>query len=71
MKPAKIAMIGAGAVGSITAYALISSKVIKKIRPVVVNQNHLENKILYLSDVLGFFVCSNQTVLTGTNLGKG
>lgn len=54
MKHSKIAIIGAGIVGSTTAYALILKKITSEIILVDVNETHCHGEILDLSDAISF-----------------
>ena len=54
MKHSKIAIIGAGFVGSTTAYALLLKKIVAEIILVDINEIRCRGEILDLSDVLSF-----------------
>jgi L-lactate dehydrogenase len=54
MKQTKIAIIGAGAVGSTTAYALMLRNVAAEIHLVDVNETRCKGEVFDLSDVLSF-----------------
>jgi len=61
MRQTKIAIIGAGAVGSITAYALILKDIPAEILLVDINEQRCKGEVLDLSDALGFSYCSKIT----------
>jgi len=61
MRQAKIAIIGAGAVGSTAAYALILKDIASEILLVDINEQRCKGEILDLSDALGFSYCSKIT----------
>ena len=58
MKHTKVAIIGAGAVGSTTAYALILKNIVAEIMLVDIDEQRCAGEILDLSDALSFSCCS-------------
>jgi len=54
MKHSKIAIIGAGIVGSTTAYALVLKKIAAEIILVDINETRCHGEILDLSDAISF-----------------
>ena len=64
MKHSKIAVIGAGSVGSTTAYALLLSNVTGEVLLVDIDEKRCKGEVLDLSDALPF--CEASKVKTGT-----
>jgi malate/lactate dehydrogenase len=70
MRHAKIAIIGAGAVGTATAYAIMWRNIAAEIMLVDINEKRCRGEILDLSDALSFSYtsCLKQgTILTPMN----
>lgn len=59
MKTSKIAIIGAGAVGSTTAYAIMLKNIAAEIILVDINTERCEGEVLDLSDALSFYRSSD------------
>lgn len=70
MKRTKISIIGAGAVGSTIAYALMLKNVVAEISLVDVNEIRCRGEILDLSDALSFCGPSSIHAETSKNTGK-
>jgi L-lactate dehydrogenase len=64
MRHSKIAIIGAGSVGSTTAYALLLKNVAAEIILVDINEQRCKGEILDLSDALSF--CGPSAIRSGT-----
>jgi len=64
MKHKKIAIIGAGAVGSTTAYALVLKNIITEVILVDIDEKRCQGEILDLSDALSF--CDASKIRSGT-----
>jgi L-lactate dehydrogenase len=64
MKHSKIAIIGAGSVGTTTAYALMLKNIAAEIIMVDIDETRCKGEILDLSDVLSF--CGSSSVRTGS-----
>lgn len=64
MKHSKIAIIGAGAVGSTTAYAIMLKNITAEIILVDINQERCAGEVLDLSDALAFY--SSSDIRSGT-----
>lgn len=70
MKHSKIAIIGAGSVGSTTAYALLLKKITAEIILVDINENRCHGEILDLSDTLSFGNTSQISTGTAQDAGR-
>ncbi|HEV2600889.1 MAG TPA: L-lactate dehydrogenase [Candidatus Babeliales bacterium] len=70
MNYGKIAIIGAGAVGSTAAYAIIMKNIVTELLLVDVNERRCHGEILDLSDALSFSVTSNVRAATIQEAGS-
>jgi L-lactate dehydrogenase len=70
MKPSKIAIVGAGVVGSTTAYSLIMSNIASEIILVDINQKKCKGEVFDLSDAISFSSTSKVQIGTLQDAGK-